>query len=174
MLIKALDWRDTADCSCSVQDVRCPSLMWSPWWFSPTLDILTPITSFSCYLFLLLTSQSSSLESSWCCSKTQYCRGPLWLYFTFRQPVLVLFSVFLQQADSCWFRDGRSFDEEMGESSIKTINFTYWNAQPRDTWSHGLSSVKVDAGLSRASAAHRHSCGLQGGVMSGLVTKPDT
>lgn len=34
--------------------------------------------------------------------------------------------------------------------------------------------LKVDAGLGRASAAHRHSCGLQGGVMSELMTKPDT
>lgn len=73
-------------CSCFVQDLRVPSLMWRPRWFSPILVILTPITSFSCYLLLPLASQTSSLESPWCCSKTQYCRGPLWLHFIFRWP----------------------------------------------------------------------------------------
>lgn len=176
--IKTLGWRDPIACPCSVQDLIFPSLMWRPGWFSPILVILTPIISFSCYLLLLLASQSSSLESSWCCSKTQYCRGPFWLHFIFRWPALVLFSVFLQQAESRWFSDGRSLDREMGERNIKTINFTYWNAWPRDTWSCGLSSLKVDAGLSRASAAHRHSCVLQGRtarwVMSGFMTKLDT
>lgn len=75
VMIKALSWRDPVTCSCSVQDLRSLSLMWKPGRFLPFLVILTPITSFSCYLRLLLTSQSSSLVSSWCCSKSQYCRG---------------------------------------------------------------------------------------------------
>lgn len=155
VMIKALGWRDTIACSCSVQDLRFPSLIRRPGWFAP---IMTSITSFSCYLLLLLVSQSSSLESSWCCSRTQYCPGPLWSHFIFRQPTFVLFSVFLQQAESCWFSDGRSLDGEVGERNIKTINFTYWNAWPGDTWSCGLSSLKADPGLSGASATQALLC----------------
>ena len=40
--------RDPTACSCSVQNLRFPSLMWRPGWFSPILVILTPITSFFC------------------------------------------------------------------------------------------------------------------------------
>lgn len=35
----------------------------------------------------------------------------------------------------------------MGEGNIKTINFTYWNAWPRDTCSCGFSSLEMGGGL---------------------------